>query len=270
MKKLEEGFTVLVLLLSTGALLTLRGVQPESGVVTSATQEGDSVARLIWVGVYIVVFLLIAARWKRYAYVDLRDKLPLLLMGLLLLILVGLPLVSILWSAAPDVTLRRGIALLGTTIIGVYLAVRYSLREQLRLLAKALGIVALLSLLFALALPSYGISSGEHEGAWKGVFDHKNTLGSYMAFSAVVFLLLGVRSRRYHRIMWASFFGLSVGLLILSDAKTALVAFFALLVLLPAGNILRWRYNLAVPILLALVLLGEAWPPCFCTTQNSY
>ncbi len=256
LEMLEKGFTVLVLLLSTAALLTLRGVQPESGVFAVGTQEGDPVARFIWVVVYVVTFSLVAARWRQYMYADLRGKLLLLLMGLLLLVLVWLAFVSILWSAAPDVTLRRGIALLGTTLIGIYLAIRYSLGEQLRLLAWALGIAALLSLLFALALPSYGISSGVHEGAWKGIFSHKQTLGRLMALSALVFLLLGVSSRRYQRVACAIFFSLSIGLLLLSDSITALIVFLVVLGLLPFCNVLRWRYTLAVPVLIALILLG--------------
>ncbi len=256
LEKMEKGFTVLVLLLSTGAFLTLQGVQPESAGFIEPAQEGNSISRFIWLGVYVVTLSLVAVRWKRFVYADLRSRRLLLLMALLLLLLVGLAFASILWSAAPEVTLRRSIALVGTTVIGIYFAMRYSVGEQLRLLAWALGIAALLSLLFALVLPSYGISSGEHEGAWKGIFDHKNTFGRIMALSALVFLLLGVRGSGYHRVAWASFFGLSVGLLLLSDSKTAQIIFLALLVLVPLCNVLRWRLTWAVSLPIALVLVG--------------
>jgi O-antigen ligase len=41
---------------------------------------------------------------------------------------------------------------------------------------------ALLSIFFALALPTYGVFQGYEGGAWQGICDHKNTLGISMAF----------------------------------------------------------------------------------------
>jgi exopolysaccharide production protein ExoQ len=247
-KKLEKGFTVLVLLLSTQALLPL--LREEGVIVTNTTYEASPVTMVIWVGVYIVIFSLVAVRWKRFMYDARRNK--------LLLLLVGLALVSVLWSASPKDTLLQSFALVGTTLIGIYLAMRYSLGEQLRLLAWTLGIAALLSLVFALASPSYGISIGEHvEGAWRGIFMHKNTLGRLMALSLLVFLLLGMSGHRYHRVACLIFFVLSVGLIMLSDSRTALISSLILLILLLFYNtLLQWNYTLSVPALIGVVLLG--------------
>lgn len=90
-------------------------------------------------------------RWRQFINVLTRDK--------LLLLLVVVALCSLFWSVSPEVTLRRSVALVGTTAIGAYLATRYTVGGQLRLLAWALGIAALLSLVFGLLLPSYEISS---------------------------------------------------------------------------------------------------------------
>jgi hypothetical protein len=70
----------------------------------------------------------------------------------LIWVLVGIALASAIWTVAPDITLRRSLLLLGTTLFGIYLAMRYSLREQLQLLSWALGLVILLSIVFAIGI----------------------------------------------------------------------------------------------------------------------
>lgn len=251
---LTKAFVVLVLLLSTGALLPLLG----GGNDTINSTQGGLATQLAWFGIYGITFLLIVARWQEFSRVIMRDK--------LLLLLVSIALLSVLWSAAPEATIRRGTALLGTTLFGAYLAVRYDQEELLRLLAWALGIAVLLSLVFALALPSYGVVSGDapsytgKEG-WRGTYEEKNALGSTMALSAVVFLLLALSRHKHRWVLWACF-GLSVCLLLLSNSMTALVSLVILLALLPLYKALRWQYTLVVPLFAVAIFVGgtvAAW-----------
>ncbi len=241
---LEKGFTILALFLYAGSLLPLASGTAEGAYDPT---RGSPVSQAIFLTLYVLTFCLIFTRRKQLVRVLLRDK--------FLLLLVGLALVSVLWATAPEVTLRRSVALMGTTLFGVYLAVRYDLKEQLRLLAWALGIGALLSLLFALALPTYGVMTDLTATGWRGVYGHKNALGALMVLSALVFVLLNVSGRRYRWLCLAGF-GFSVGLLLLSNSKTSLVAFITLLSLLPFYRALRWRYTLAVPVFIAAVLVG--------------
>jgi O-antigen ligase len=145
------------------------------------------------------------------------------------------------------------VALIGTTLFGVYLATRYSSSEILRILVWTLSIAALLSVVFAVALPSYGISSNSR-GAWRGIYPHKNALGSLMGVNAVLLLLLKPRNWRYRWALWAGV-GLSVSLVLLSTSKGALVSFLVLLTLLPLYRSLRWNYTLAIPFLITLLLI---------------
>jgi O-antigen ligase len=131
---------------------------------------------------------------------------------------------------------------------------RFSIREQLQLLAWALGIGALLSLLFALALPAYGIINEGGVQGWRGVYTQKNGLGRNMALAALVFIILALSDRRYRWVSWAGF-GLSIVLLLLSNSATGLVIFLTLLPLLPLYRASRWPYTLAVPFLIVAVLL---------------
>jgi O-antigen ligase len=242
---LAKGFVVFAFLLfSSGIALPL--LRLESDAALDVTQ-GNPIMQAMFAGVYLVTFFLVLMRWKRFVYVATSDK--------LLLLLVGIVLVSVLWSAAPEITLRRSAALVGTTLFGGYLATRYGLKEQLRLLAWAMGITALLSLLVALALPSYGISDTTSTmGNWQGIFSHKNSLGRSMVLSAMVFFLLAVRSNRHRWLAWAGV-GLSCGLLFLSNSITGVLVALILLSLWPFAKALRYHHTIAVPFLITAGLL---------------
>lgn len=239
---LTNGFVVLALLLSTGAFLPL--------LIQESGNEGPT--QIVWLGVYAIVGFLILARWKRFIHVVTRDK--------FLLLLIMIALLSVFWSAAPEATIRRSMSLLGTTLLGAYLATRYSVEELLRLLAWALGLAVLFSLAFALAFPSYGVVTGtfgyyEGEEGWRGIYGEKNALGAAMALGAGVFFFLALGRPRHHWTMWA-FFGLSIGVLLLANAKTALLSFLILLILFPFYKALRWQYNLIVPLFVVTILMG--------------
>lgn len=233
---LERGFVCLVIHLSAQANIRF------SSAVNYT--QGNLAAQTLWFGIYAITFCLVAVRWKRFLRVATADK--------LLLLLVGIALTSIIWSVAPEVTLRRGVALAGTTFFGIYLATRYSPRELLRLVAWTLGIGAVLSLLCGLGLRNYAVMSG---GLWRGVYMHKNALGRLMAVNAIVLLLLTFSNRKYR---WITGIGcsLSVVLLLLSGSKTALVVFITLLLLLPLYRALRWKYTIAVPFFIFVLLVG--------------
>jgi O-antigen ligase len=202
------------------------------------------------VGSYPITLILIIWRWKRFAYFATRD-LPLLL-------LVGMAMASVFWSAAPDVTSIETKAILRATLLGVYLATRFSIKEQIQLLAWALGIGAVLSLLVALAIPSYGIHSMGEEGmigAWKGIFDVKNRFASIMMLASGLFLVLALNSPRKRGLFW-SLFGLAAVLLFLSKGKTAYSVFLMSLCLLPLQKFVKQQYKLRVFLLLTALLVG--------------
>lgn len=244
----EKAFVAVALFLSTDALAPM--LFGAAGVSTDVV-EGNPVAQAMWLAVYAVAAFLVFLRWKWIVYAATRDK--------LLLLLVGVSLASVLWSVAPEVTLRREIALLGTTLVAAYAAVRFGFAETLRLLGWALGIAAVLSLATSVALPSYGISDDPRGAFWQGVFaGGKNVLGRVMALGAVVFLLLALSSRRHRLVLWA-FFGLSAFLLVMSNSVTSMAVAATVILLLPLYGALRWPRPLAASfIILAVVAAGGA------------
>jgi len=199
----------------------------------------------IYGGIYAVCFLILGIHWRQAIHIAMANK--------LLLLLLGIAFASVFWSVAPEVTVRRSAALAGTTLFGFYLAMRFSLSAQLRLLACMLGISALLSLVFALALPTiYGPFSAE---PWRGIYEGKNQLGVHMALGSLVFLLIAMNDRRHSWVAWTAC-ALSVILLLLSNSMTSLIIFVGLLILLPLYRVLRWDYTLSISFLIVAVLLG--------------
>lgn len=243
----EQGFAVAVLFLSTNALLPLLrlGNSYESVVGLAA---GDPMVQRTWLAMYAVTSVLIL-RHHRLVRAALGGNAT--LWGL-----VGLAVLSAGWSVAPTLTLRRSVALLGTTAFGLYLAARFSRREVLILLLSALGISAVLSLAFALVLPSYGIVNG-----WRGVYLHKNSLGRVMALGVTLWLPLMIFDRRYP-IIAPVFLSVSVALLLLSNSTSSWVVCVAVIACLPVLRLLRSHAGVVGAMLMGIgiaVPVGAIW-----------
>jgi exopolysaccharide production protein ExoQ len=246
-KVIEKVFVVILLLFLSGAIIVLlneSGENPISKVISVIVQLGISFPVIVWC--------------KKIVGTAIREK--------LLWVFIAFVLVSSFWSALPATTIRSSILLVQITLFGVYLATRYSLKEQLQLLAWTFGIGALLSIVVTLVLPSYGVmgmgstlnaQAIAHAGAWRGIYVHKNILGRIMALGALVFLIFATSSYRQRWVGWAGF-GLSVSLIVLSTSKTALVVLLAIIALIPLYRALRWNYTIALPFFITVILLSSS------------
>ena len=256
-RRAEEIFVVLSLLFYTGALIHHLPID-------------HPLARLVPILPFViqtVTLFLIIARWKKVVRIVIREK--------LLWVLMSIALASVFYGDTPMLTLYRTsdiitdgavgvLPLVQATLFGVYFGTRYSLNQQLHLLVWTFGISALLSLLLGLAFPRYGVMGVDniksledlaHIGAWEGVYEHKNKLGIYIDLSALVFFLCTTFSPKYPWVRWAGF-SLSIGLILLSTSKSALVIFLTMMVLLPFYRALRWSYSLAVPFFISAIVLA--------------
>jgi O-antigen ligase len=161
--------------------------------------------------------------------------------------LVALTIVSASWSAAPDTTLMRGFALAGTSLFALWLSARYSLAQQLKLLAWALVPIVLWCLYMAATFPGSLIFDD-----FTGIFEHKNVLGRAMTLSTLVFLFTAWTHRR--RAGPFLFAALSVILLIIAKSATALVVLLTLLGLIPLFRILKQDSRIAIVLGIIAVL----------------
>ncbi|OKH41531.1 polymerase [Calothrix sp. HK-06] len=247
LKLLEYGFTVLSLMLYTGGPLTV--------IVSGGVNEGEAefyqgsdntVIKLVFLLIYFITFLLLVARWKKVIYTLSKDK--------YILVMVCIAVISILWSYAPEATITRSLGICGTTSFGLYLATRYSLKEQISLLGWTFATVILLSLLFAVALPKYGIMGGIHTGALRGIYNHKNVLGKMMVISTTIFILQALNNTKNRLLIYLGL-SFSVMLLLLSRSSSAMVNLPIIIGLIIIFHTWRWRYEVMIPALIAILTL---------------
>ncbi len=238
----EYLFAVMALLLSTSAFIPLFKKQ---GGAEIDPMQGDTVMQALWLGVYAVTCIILMPR--------LRQVLQLVWHHRLLWCLVGLAFISMAWSEAPQITLRRSVALLGTTLLGIYLATRYTRQELLKLLAGTFGLIAILSSAFALLLPWYGLQNGTNDYLWRGIYENKNYLGAMMSMAIIIWLINYTSSPGF-RLVAACFTCISALLLILSNSVTALLVLLLVLVIL-FMCIVYSRYTICRPLFVVSILV---------------
>ncbi|MBE9198540.1 MULTISPECIES: O-antigen ligase [unclassified Nodularia (in: cyanobacteria)] len=243
----EKAFTVLSLLHYSGGPLVVIAAGGMSEGDGSGGSADFAVVQLVFLVIYLVTFCLLVLRWKKVINVITKDG--------LIWALVILALFSIFWSDVPNLTRTRSIALFGTTLFSLYLASRYTLKEQLQLLAWTFGIAIFASCVFILGLPKYGRMTGVHWGAWRGIYYHKNVLGKVMAPSVFVFLLMALETQK-RRNFYLFMSILSIFLIIRSGSSSPLGNVFIMTLVLSLVRVVRWRYDYMIPGLVALVTLS--------------
>ncbi len=165
---------------------------------------------------------------------------------------------STTWSVNFDQTVESLYALLSTTLLGLFIAWRYTVSEIFKLTAISLGLAAFVSLVFVYILPTYGV---DINGNWKGSFLHKNILGQYMILGCFSLLLLTSQTKR-HKLKISTM--LLVGLLMLfkSESTSAYVIFLLVLALSIFIRVLRVNKKflvtiaMIIPMLVATLLIG--------------
>jgi exopolysaccharide production protein ExoQ len=238
----EKILTIILLLISVGAL-TIHPAQE----ISSTPLGGNGIDVFFNLVSYAILFYLIFLYWKGFFYVSTRGKLQLLLLAIILF--------SLLWSEdiGSSLTYLRG--LIRIYLLAIYLAMRYTLREQIRLIAWPLGVAASLSLFFSALIPGYIHTAPELAGMWSGIFGHKNELGYMMAWSAGIFLHLGLSINRYRWLMW-TLCGISIFLIILSRSTTSLMILLTMILLLPLYKIMqKTNYKLQIILITTALMI---------------
>ena len=208
----ERAFTVLILLMSTGAfmcLVTVTGQQPD---------EPGILGKLVTGSIYLIIFLLLSRCvdfWKTIWQVRW-------VIGL-----ASFAVLSVFWSEDPSESFRKGISVFATALFGLYFASRYSLSDQIRLLARMCGISMVCSLVFGLLGLGQSVDGAM---GWFGIYVQKNGLGRMALLSALVFWCL---AKIDARVRWAAWTGvlLSLVLIYLSNSMTAMIGLALLIAL---------------------------------------
>lgn len=222
--------------------------------------DGNPTWKLILAVTYLGVAVILAA--------DYRQSLLAIGTNWCLVGLVLFALLSCLWAYTPTLVLQRSIAVLGATLFGLALAVRLSLEEQLRLLSGVFRIIAVLSLLCIILAPRTGISAGEQEGYWRGIFGHKNGLGQIMALSVLVEWLLPARAgaARFFNLLALA---LSAVLLFFSNSITAMIALVASLLFIQVYRFARQRLRIPMFAIVCVIVVVITSSVLLLATDNA-
>lgn len=220
--------------------------EPHPAHYTAFSPLGKFVVLILY-GIEALSILLMCFRWKTVARPLLRDP---FLLGLM-----AMTFVSYLWSDFPSHTLRRGISTIQTAVFGIYLAARYSVKEQVKLVAWAMGIMSVFSFFYTLALPGFGRETGMHAPAWRGPFAHKNPFAQRMALAIIPLMLVAMDSRKHRFQLWTVFL-IAVFLVLMTTSKTGLLIALNFIFLVPVFQMLRWRDNVMIPILITILLVA--------------
>ncbi len=239
-RSLENLALVVVGLTLTGALMRML-----SG--GSDTLDGDPRAQVCLALCYLAVFVIAVAHARWTAWVVRRNP--------AIVALLAVTFLSALWAEMPDLVVRRAIAVAGTTLFGLVVAIRLTFPEQLKLFRWATRAAAAMCLGVLILSPSAAFSSGPEGGALRGIFNHKNHLGAAMALGFLIEWFFPETTRKAKLVRG---FSLTVyfALLVFSNSMTSIVAFGTTFLAVYSFRFLYSRLKLPLPLLFTIVLLG--------------
>lgn len=205
---------------------------------------------------------LLAQRWRNTIITACRGR---WIWGLILLM--G---ASFSWATDPALVITgiRG-DLFPMTCFSLYLGSRFSVKEHFQIILWALGLSMLLSVVIVFTQPALGKHLwGPHIGAWKGVFDHKNTFSAYSVLSSAAFFISAMHAKQGRLRMWL-LFGACFTAILLSTSVTGLVLSVVAILIIFLYRSLYWMGIRSVLMLILsffvasgiVAILLSAWDP---------
>jgi exopolysaccharide production protein ExoQ len=185
----------------------------------------------------------------------------------------ALAMLSTMWSIDPGLTLRRSIALTGTTIFAAVFAGMFDERGVLTILTRFFVLYVLAMALVAVVAPGMAFHQasdpvfGEHAGRLRGTYAHKNDLGHYLGLAICVLVAIGDTDagRAWRRV------GIVVGagLLVISGSVSSMISTAGALAVLAlvliyfrtANAMLRALLIVFLGIVVPVVLFIAFWTP---------
>lgn len=212
------------------------------------TADGDPRAQIFLAFCYLIVVAIAFAHF-RWTIAALRRNPA-------IVAIVVLGFFSVFWAESPDIVLRRAVAIGGTILFGVVVAIRLTFAEQLRLFRWTNRLIAVCCVGLAVVSPHSVLAAVGEGWAIRGIFIHKNHAGAAMALGFLMewyFKESTARGRLLRRIALVVFFVL----LVASNSATSLVAVIATMFVVSCFNFLHVRCKIPLPLIFAIVLIGS-------------
>ncbi len=241
----ENALMVLVGIYGMNAVFQLLVTGPQRVTGVADVEVNGLLLRALWALCYLGTFAL-CLRNLTAIYASARAS-P------ILVALLAWCLLSTSWSAEPVFALQNAITLVLTALMGLYFGTRYSTEGILAITAFSLAIALVLSIFVIAFFPTLGTMKGSHQGAWSGVFVHKNSLGVAAVFGVIVFGYMMGRATGNARRAWLALLVLSVVLAVGARSTTALFALAAVALASPLRGVIRLR---GLDLMLALTILA--------------
>lgn len=248
LQTIEIWFMILSLWFVSGSPMNLL-LYGEGGGQDVNPDVAGSLEPNIILAIYSISFLLILPRFGKVLYQVFNGNVLIWLIVILIIASTG-------WSDYPDITFRRGLIVVGAACFGTYFATCFPFQLQVRIMALVFMLSILMNLAFGLFLPSYGVMfMPPHVGAWRGIFIHKQILGSQMALMAAFFLIL-FKSEIWQNQKKLSLFVIfiSIFLVFASKSSTGLIATVVLLASICICELRRFRFDILAVLLITSVL----------------
>jgi exopolysaccharide production protein ExoQ len=246
---IERWFIVCVFVLM-GVSAWFTGAEGDDDIM-----RGSSLAQLLWSIVYLAAVIGLLRNRNKLSQL-MRFSLP-------IIAIVALATISTAWSIDPSITLKRAFGLFGTTAFGYYIVSRFKLEDFIDIFGVTCYVVIALSLLAVFLVPSIGVMQNEYVGAWRGIFNHKNTFGEFMALAFVTFATI-LLSKAWRRGIAAT--GVLLAVLLIIQSRSVTAWFVSLIVAFAIGLAVLYRHSVrgrrvalavgAVMLVAALALLA--------------
>jgi len=186
----------------------------------TAPASGSALSRGLWLGLLATGLGVIA--WRAALAALLARWL-----NPFLLALVALAVASVTWSIDPSVTLRRSIRVITVLVVCVaFVLASWHPRRYQNVVRPLLTVMLLGSIVFGVVWPALAIhqeTSAELLGAWRGLANHKNSLGA-LASMGVIFWAHAGLSREVRLATALAGGAVALLCLILSRSATSLMA----------------------------------------------
>jgi len=237
-------FPAILITVQALILIVPQGFDYSQQIVSGVSQmptEGDPLSRVTWMFLLVGgLYLLIKNRSRTLAL--LKHFNPFIIAFL------GLASLSVLWSIAPDVTVRRVYRFVTVLVVCMaFTAQGWHRRRYQNVTRTLLTLILIASIIFVLIAPQYAVQAqlaAELKGAWRGITVGKNNLGPLASDAAILWLHAWL-SKESKPSTAASGFLMSLFVLIKSRSDDSILATafglpFMLLLLRPAGTLRRY------------------------------